>query len=274
MPTSALDHIKRPIRDALGNLGARRFLYPRRFHAYCCGTGKTGTHSIQAIFSNYRSVHEVDLERTIYLATAYLDKKLSDDEIMRLLKKRDRILWHEMDSSLVNGAIVKPLAKAFPEAKFILTIRDVLSWADSTFNHQINKSVPELWQKLDHSVMKLDNFAPTKWDAPLTERGLYPLAAYFRNWATHNSGVLENVPNDRLLIVKTKEIRNRISEMAAFVRVPADTLDPGLAWSYTASDKHDVLAQIDQSYVREMAEKYCSDLMKRFFPDIPPYGQS
>lgn len=262
------------MRSALGQLGMMKFIYPRRFHAYCCGTAKSGTHSIQAIFKNYRSVHEVDIERTIQLALAYLYGEISDNEAERLIKKRDRMLWQEMDSSVVNGPLVKPIVNSFSKAKFILTIRNLYSWVDSMFNHQINISVPEPWYQLDRRTMKLDDFVHTKWDTPLTERGLYPLAAYFNNWATHNRTVLENVPKDRLLIVKMEEIRNRIPDMAEFIHVPAETLDPDSAWSYAARGKHGVLEKIDQDYVRDLAEKYCNELMNRIFPEVPPYGKS
>lgn len=261
-------HLKRTARVALGHLGLLSLVRPRRFQAYCCGTAKSGTHSINAIFKNYRTAHEVDIERTIRLAVTYLDGVVAENQMVRLLTKRDRLLWLEVDSSLLNGVLAKPMAAAFPNAKFILTIRDAYSWADSCMNHQINVSVPDMWYQLDRRVMELATTQHTKWDAPLKDRGLYPLASYFRNWAAHNRMVLDNVPENRLFVVKTREIADHIADLADFVQVPKETLKTESTWSYAATKKHGVLAQMDGDYVRETAEKYCSELMQRFFPEI------
>ncbi|MGH6913869.1 MAG: sulfotransferase [Geminicoccales bacterium] len=263
--------LKRTGRAVLGQAGVLDLLYPRRFHAYCCGAAKTGTHSIRAIFHGYRAAHEVDIERTLRLAVAYCDRSITAGAAARAVGRRDRSLWLEMDSSPVNGVLVRPIVEALPDALVILTIRDAYSWANSCFDHQVNISVPDLWYQLDRRVMGLDNTPHSRWDAPLEERGLYPLACYFRRWTEHNEAVLEAVPEDRLLVVRTDDIAARIADIAAFVGVPVATLEAGNARSYAAPKKHRILARLDSSYVRETAERCCGDLMKRFFPDVPPY---
>ena len=91
------------MRETLGRLHLLEALRPRRFQAYGCGAGKTGTHSICNIFHQYRTGHESDIERTVKLATAYLDGSIPDREVGQILRRRDWRLWLEMDSSLVNG---------------------------------------------------------------------------------------------------------------------------------------------------------------------------
>ena len=138
MPLSLRRRVRNQIRSRLGDLRLLPLVLPRRFHAYGCGMAKTGTHSIYALFGNYRTAHEVDLRRMVRLAVASLDGSISDQEIERLLLRRDRQLWLEMDSSNINGDLIRPLVRISPQAKFILTIRDVYSWLDSAINQMIN----------------------------------------------------------------------------------------------------------------------------------------
>ncbi|MDJ0949114.1 MAG: sulfotransferase [Alphaproteobacteria bacterium] len=276
MPKSLPQRLRRRvrgrIRSALGDLRLLPFVLPRRFHAYGCGIGKTGTHSINAIFSNYRTAHEVDIRRTVRLVVAYRDGTISDQEIERLLLRRDRQLWLEMDSSGINGDLAKPLARISPEAKFVLTIRDVYSWADSAINQIINfRPLTTPWAPLYRRRLRLGVLHHTPQDEPLESRGLPPLASFMISWDERNRNVLDSVPDDRLMIVRTPEIGAQAAAIGAFVGVPADNLVLERAQSYVTKNKHGVLAELDSAYVRDMAERYCGDLMRRFFPDVRPY---
>ncbi len=276
MPQRLRRRVRNVIRSALGDLRLLPFCLPRRFHAYCCGHHKTGTHSINAIFSNYRSAHEADLQRTVRLAIAHMDGVMSDQEIDRFLLRRDRQLWLEMDSSAINGSLVKPLVRISPQAKFILTIRDVYGWVDSCINQAINYDPYKTPLGLLHRRsmhMQLDLFSYTPQDGPLESLGMHSLASFFHLWSEHNRAVLDSVPKDRLLIVKTSDIETEIPAIAAFVGVPAETLVAASERRYVSPKKHGVLAQLDSGYVRETAEQYCGELMQQFFPDVAPYDE-
>lgn len=264
--------VRSRIRSALGDVRLLPLVLPRRFHAYGCGAPKTGTHSINAIFGNYRTDHETDLRRTAKLAIAYMDGTKSDQEVERLLRRRDRQLWLEMDSSSINGDLIKPLVRISPKAKFILTIRDVYSWIDSDINQAINNDpMATPLGPLHLKRRQLDVFPYTSYDEPLEAWGLGSLASFLNAWSHHNRTVLQSVPEDRLMIVRTSEIGSQIPAIAAFVGVPEETLIGRSAQTFTTKKKHGVLAQMDSGYVRELAERHCGDLMRRFFPDVGPY---
>src|SRR5207247_5842007 len=108
-----------------------------------------------------------------------------------------------MDSSSVAGILIEPLLAACPGKRFILTIRDVYSWCDSWLDHNINTPPVDSspWTVLDRVRLRADDLRPTKFDSPLSERGLPPLACYFQLWADHNARILEAVPRERLLVV-------------------------------------------------------------------------
>jgi len=242
----------------------------RRLDVCCCGLSKTGTHSIAGLFENYRSAHHPDEEVRLPLAAAYLRGEVDEAAAQRILRRRDRLMWLEMESSSLAGILIEPLASACPGKKFILTIRDVYSWCDSWIDHNINvpPSDSSPWGALDRVRLRVNDFQPTKFDSPLTTRGCPPLACYFQLWANHNARVLEAVPSSRLLIVETHRITEKIPEIAAWAGVPVETLRMDRKWLFATPEKHHVLATLDESYVRETADRLCGSLMEEYFPEV------
>ena len=254
----------------------RPLVRPRRFDVCCCGLSKSGTHSMAGLFENYRSAHHPDGDMRLPLATAYLKGEIDDAAARRILRRRDRQLWLEMESSALAGILIAPLASACPRKQFILTLRDVYSWCDSWIDHNINQPAKPTspWLVLDRVRLRVDDFPATKFDAPLRERGFPPLACYFQLWANHNARVLQTLPASRLLIVATSEIRARMPEIARFVGVPVGTLRAERNWIFAAPKQHRMLATLDASYVRETADRFCGGLMRAHFPDVTWDGGS
>src|SRR4051794_31876170 len=76
---------------------------PRRFHAYCVGMAKSGTHSIAGLFAkNYRTAHEPEDGLLVDALLAASRKAVDAAGLARLLRARDRRLRLEMDSSALN----------------------------------------------------------------------------------------------------------------------------------------------------------------------------
>ena len=175
------------------------------------------------IFENYRSEHHPDVGVRMPLAVAFLKGEVGVIEATKILRRRDRLLWLEMESSALAGILVEPLSRACPRKRFVLTIRDVYSWCDSWMDHNINQppSASSPWAALDVVRLRVNDFRPTKHDAPLTSLGFPPLSCYFQLWADHNTRVLDTLPPDRLFLLKTEEISERLVELAAWSRIPA-----------------------------------------------------
>jgi hypothetical protein len=258
---------RRLAREALLPLNLVR---PRRLDLCCRGLSKSGTHSLAGLFESYRSAHHPDVSVRLPLATAYLRGEVDEAAARRILRRRDRLLRLEMESSSLAGILIEPLSVACPSKKFILTIRDVYSWCDSWLDHNITEppSDSSPFAILDRVRLRIDDFRPTTFDTPLTERGLPPLACYFQLWAEHNARVLEAVPPSRLLVVETHQILARLPEIAAWAGVPLETMRPDRGWLFSAPEKHRVLATLDRSYVQDTADRICGRLMKRYFPEV------
>ena len=73
--------------------------YSLRFKAYGIGMPKTGTTSLQRIFSlNYRSAHEPEATLLIPKNIAFAQRKIDQKEFTNYIKRRDRRLSLEIDS--------------------------------------------------------------------------------------------------------------------------------------------------------------------------------
>jgi len=252
----------------------RRVLGPdrvRRTRFYCVGTAKTGTHSVAKMFSrNVRSRHEPERLELAEKILAWGNQRISEQEMTRWILARDRRLALEVDSSMLNIDILPIVLREFPDARFLLTIRDCYTWCNSLINEMLRSAgrmAPVLngiasWHYQPH----LFQHAPE--EQLLKEKSLYTLAGYFTYWAKHNSRILDTVPAERLLVVRTDQISKRAFEIAEFARLPRRTVRVERTHEYKNPAKQEIIRQIDRNYLQAKVEQHCRPLMTRFFPEI------
>ena len=248
-------------------LGLYRAYRPRRFHAFCVGAFKSGTHSIAGmLMRRYRSSHEPRVPELIGAVLAASRQEISQRDLQQFVHHRDRTLWLEMESSAFSVHILDLLVRDFPDARFILTIRDCYSWVDSALNQQLGRKLPKHYESfLRYWIAPGSEYAPA--ELALKENGLYPLKSYFKAWANHNRRVIDTVPPDRLLVIRTNDISKSPERIARFLGIPPRTLDRDRSHSFRTHKKFDLLSAIDRDFVREAAQESCGPLMSRFFPE-------
>ncbi|MCA9739567.1 MAG: hypothetical protein KC645_18215 [Gemmatimonadetes bacterium] len=240
----------------------------RRFHAYCVGTPKSGTHSMAALFqAGFRASHEPESAWLIERIMERGEHRPSPSELRRALRRRDRLLRLELDSSQLNYFILDDLLDLFPKARFILTLRECLSWLDSYLNDCLARPASERWHRFRAFRFAADSGVHPPEEVALARRGLFTLEAYLRYWTRHNEHVLRAVPPGRLLVVPTREIGTRIPEIAGFLHIDPAQLDPDRSHAYHAQAHHDVLDEIPTGYLADVVTRTCGDLMQRFFPE-------
>ena len=243
----------------------------KKNHLYCVGTGKSGTHSIAGIFKNYKVAHDPDEHQAIKIITRIHKGQLTLSEARMHIKEREDYLDLEVNSSVLNYFFLGELLSLFPDAKFILTIRDCYTWLDSVLNHQLSHPCPE-WLKDFYEIRYRPNrYEHSKEDSILADCGLYSIEGYLACWAEHNAFVIQTVAKDRLLIVRTTDISVSLGRISDFVGVPLQTLDKQKTHLYPARTKYYLLDKIDSDFLAEKADFHCSKLMAEFFPDIISY---
>jgi hypothetical protein len=248
-----------------------------RFKAYCVGMEKTGTTSIDAIFSRaqYRSAHEAEASFLIPKILASAKGKINHSQLTQYVKHRDRRLGLEMDSSNINYYLIDILVKEFSEAKFILTIRDCYSWLDSLIDQHISTLTRSLFRHQRADLNDLRFRADKKHaqkEIILANYGQYTLDGYFAFWNEHNSKVLATVPEERLLVIKTREIDQNLRTIEEFLGIPLGTL-PKNVREKARKKRFDLLSQIDKDFLEAKANFHCKELMNKYFPEVKGFNR-
>lgn len=261
--------LKRLERSISKRLPIAPLIYRRRFHAYCIGSAKSGTHSISGLFEkSYRAAHEPEADRQIRMIVKEWKGETARGEMRQFVKARDRRLFLEMESSQLNFFVLDYLLDRFPDARFILTIRDCYSWLDSILNNHLARSIPDPWKAIFAIRHGSREFQHSKKAAVLEENGFSPLEGYLSYWAHHNETVLDRVPPGRLLVVRTDRINDAVEDIARFMEISPESLDIRQSHLFRAPSRYGFVERIDRDFLEATAEKYCGSLMRRFFPDI------
>lgn len=222
---------------------------------FCVGDEKTGTHSVAGLFRAFRAEHEPEAHDLRPLVEARLRGEPVDDAIKAYVADKERRLRLEVDSSFLNGEIIDLLVRWYPDARYVLTLREPRSWLDSKINQMITYKSPR-WIEL-----RALRHGPPEGHPPeeraLAERGLPTLDGFFAEYARFNADVVEHVPADRLLVLRTPDIRERADRLASFAGVPLDTLDLERSHEFQGPVKHHVLDELDPAYLKAKLHEHC-----------------
>lgn len=256
--------------SAISSTFLYRLMTPRNTHLYGIGTAKSGTHSIEAVFGDQlRSAHEPENIKIIDIILDHAAGRIDDTELCHYVLKRDRRLWLDMDSSQLNFFLLDQLVELFSDARFILTIRNPYSWLDSFINHQLAyKDISHKWIQLRDLRFRPDLYTHHAEELILKENGLYTLDGYLSYWAHHNQTVIDTIPENRLLIIRTDKISQHIEEIAAFAGISKSNLKQENSHTFKAKEKFHLLDKLDQEYLEQKVNEHCGDLMLEYFPEI------
>jgi hypothetical protein len=232
----------------------------RRFVAYGVGAGKSGTLSLAQIFgANFRVGHEPESERLAPLVQGVIEGGRRA-RLRRYLRRRDRRLGLELDSSNLNAWIVADLLDLHPQARFILIWRHPEQWLDSLINHVIPRTPVPHWQALRDATFGGPPHRPG--EEALQERGLYSLDGYLGSWVRRHEVILSVVPAAQLLVVRTDDLSASLPTLAAFTGVDLELLDP-TPHAHRTRRKFDVLSEIDPGLLSERIDEHGADLVTR-----------
>lgn len=222
---------------------------------YNVGLNRGGTTSIHQMFSNFRSAHEPMIMKLVEAAVGDCD--------MRAVIEEKRQHGYEVESSCWNFHAL-PILLEDPEAKFLLSIRTPYLWVRSMIVH-IHKGqlgrMP-LWTKMlrqrfgSYELRYGETYRPRE-EASLQKFTQFRLDGFFKFWQFHNRTVIDMVPPERLHIVPTAHMNDRLPQIAAFCDVPVEKLKRAHAnkTEYKADDEP--YAQLPEGYVRRLIDAHC-----------------
>ena len=238
--------------------------------AFCVGQVKSGTGSLWGLLDkNFRAAHEPDREQLLGMILQESRGDVTTADFRTYLLQRDQRLKNEYDIAWANQFIIGHLLATFPDAKFIVLIRDVYTWLQSIVGHLISRDdVPAYVIPFFDFWFKPDRYPITHRDGTMKEHRLYSVEAYLRAWNDHVNQCTQLIPSEKRLIIKCSELNRSHQQIADFLRIPVDQLDTrkGHINRSTWSDQLESL--VDPTWVDEMVEKICGENMAYYFPGV------
>jgi hypothetical protein len=239
-----------------------------RTRIFCVGMAKSGTHSIAQVFSDaVRSRHEASAAELLPRILQFVEGRLADQELTSYIRQRDEQLRLDIDSSQLNFFILNILLREFPAARFVLTIRDPYSWVDSFIDDSLRRTTSEDWIRLRDIRFRRSTFDHPDEERVLKEYGLYTLDGYFSYWRMHNDKVLSSIPPNQLLVLRTDQITQRISELADFASLPRSVVRAERSHAFRNPQRFGIFRKLDKDYVKSKIALYCRGLTDKFFPE-------
>jgi len=264
--------VKRQLKYHIKNMipsDVRQKLQPRKIQAFCVGIPKTGTTSFAAILEqNYRAAHEPEYGLIVSKMYQHYHHQLTDGEYCRFLRKRGKRLWLDFESSCFMGYRPDLLYRAFPDAKYILTVREPKSWLDSNFNDNINYPASMPFNAYWHEVFfEPHKYSYTPYGTVLKEYNLYPIDAYLTYWVSANSSVVQAIPDYQLLIIDLKQLNRSIHRLADFLSIAPDSLNiQNSHRNKTKTEKkYDIINLIDANYLQDRIDALCAEWKSKLF---------
>ena len=239
----------------------------RRFHAYVVGLPKTGTVSLAALFGNYRSLHEFQQQETHQMIIELNQGLISKQEFSQFIRKRDFLAgFLEMDAAHFNRHYIDILAKEFPKAKFICLIRDCYSWLNSCINFYTHPEKEALQSSELPNGMPFDlPIGPNSEKEELVINFHKYIDVPLKFWTTEYKKILDQLPSDRFMTIKTNEISSKLNEISRFLNVPYDSVYQERSHLNKAEYGVHILRRLDKGFLESKFKEHCSDLMREFF---------
>jgi len=204
---------------------------------------------------NCNSSHEPETHTLLHLYQLQKRNHITQREQGQILKARDTYLWLELESNWMLGLVVAGLYTAFPEAKYILTVRDPISWLESEINQEYEIGNTEPYVSAFKEMFGDAQYSPQ--EEKLMRHGLYSLDGYLTYWSAYHEQVVNLIPQDQLMIVPTAQISHRPKEICAFIQ--ARGVFQSNAHSYARSDKKLVLTDlVDKQYLHRKVSEHTS----------------
>lgn len=239
----------------------------RRLHLYSVGAAKSGTTTVARMFRDYRAAHDLDAERFVPVSAAVLTGQYARDsrQVRFALRRRSARFHLEVDSASFLNPVAGALASVFPNARFVLTLRDCFSWLDSCveWDHKYPAHSPTMWTPLGRALFEHSPLAFAPEEAALRDAGVESVASYLRVWTMQNTTVLDRVPSERLLVVRTEDLSDAADTLARFTGVPVGTVHP--AHANANDNRSGLLAEVPREFIVDRAREHCAAVMEKYW---------
>lgn len=231
----------------------------RKFQIFCIGSGKTGTTTVADMFRHYRSQHEPIPALTNQIVIDVDRGNIHPAIGVKLLRQRDADLYLEVDSSHPLGMIPEVLDRAFPTAKYIVTIRNPVDWIRSRIKYHYAVDPPSWRPFRQHFWWNKHG----DWDYTSEDDYLYhtyslcSVSMYYEAYGRQYSRICNEIFADRMLVIRTEDLSTPVgkSRLAGLVGLPPSSLTP--AHSNKNLFMMDPSGKLSDAWLLEQSQELC-----------------
>ncbi len=244
-------------------------LSDRTTRAFCVGQAKSGTASLCGLLgSQHRAAHEPERENTLEMILRESRGDLDAESFRVYLQQRDERLNLEYDIAWANQFIIGHLLTVFPDARFVVLIRDPYTCLRSMVGHLISRQIPpDVGSFLDWWFRPAEH-PHTSHDRVLERRGVYSTAAFLTAWNRHITRCAQLIPPSRRLILRTHELQHSHQRIAEFLQIPPESFDVRNGHLNQSTWPGQIDSLVDPTYLGDVVWSVCGDTMVRYFPEV------
>jgi Sulfotransferase domain len=237
--------------------------------AFCVGQAKSGTASLAALLAaNHRAVHEPERAQILEMILRESRSEVSEDAFRSYLLARDERLRLEYDIAWANQFLIGHLVTVFPDARFIILVRDPYTWLQSICGHLVSRNIPSDVRAFLDWWFRPDFYPHTQYDHALQGVGVYSIAAYLNAWNQHVSVCNQLIPPSRRLILRTHELGRSHQQLADFLQIPVDGLNISIGHVNRGTWSDRIESLVDRAYLSEMVRSICNENLACYFPEV------
>lgn len=239
--------------------------------AFCVGQAKSGTGSLAAMLArDHRVAHEPERSETLDLIRRVHEEGMPAGAIRDALLERDRRLRLDYDIAWANQFLLPHLVTVFPQARFVVLIREPASWLGSIIGHLLSRTIPDEVRGFLDWWFRPDEYPGRSDDERLIASGLYSIDAFLAAWVRHIDTCLMHLPEDRRLIVRTYELSQSLDRLASFLGTSAASLDTSRIHHNRSTFDGDLAEVVDPAHVQACIDRYCQRHIDDHFTEAPP----
>ena len=205
----------------------------RRFHLVCAGLPRSGVVSLFTLFGNFRAANEYAEAETIRVLVDYHKGRMSHDALRACMARRDRESALEVDAASFLHLAGDVLADLSDDTRFVLPVRAPDAWFESYLKELLRVHdrlckrgrAPPAWKR-DYGEVLLGRFDWEEIATPQARRAGLPDVArrFLTHWAHATGKMLDALPPERTLVLRTQDLGPMRDRLADFVDQPVESL--------------------------------------------------
>jgi len=241
----------------------------RSTRAFCVGQAKAGTASLCGLLASAgRAAHEPERADTLGMILREARDEASAAEVRDWLAARDRRLGLDYDIAWANQFLVDHLPEVFPDARFIVLVRDPYTWLVSVAGHLLVREIPPEVRGFLDWWFRPEAHPFEAGDAGLEARGLYSSAAFLAAWRRHVERCEAALPADRTLVLRTHELDRSRGRLEAFLGLEEGSLEPPAGRLNRGTWPGSLESLVDPDHLAATVARTCGEHVARLFPGV------